>query len=108
MNRWTGKLLGLVAGWLLLRHPAGGLLGLLLGHAWDAGWLGPRAPSPYEALGLAADATDAEVDQAYRRLMSRHHPDKVAGEPPEQRAQAERRTREINAAYDRIRRQRKR
>ncbi len=108
MNRWTGKLLGLVAGWLLLRHPAGGLLGLLLGHAWDAGWFAPRAASSYETLGLAADATDAEIDQAYRRLMSRYHPDKVAGEPPEQRAQAERRAREINTAYDRIRRQRKR
>ncbi len=108
MNRWIGKVLGLVAGWLLLRHPAGGLLGLLVGHAFDAGWFGPRAASPYDALGLSRDASDAEVDQAYRRLMSRFHPDKAAGEPLEQRARAERRAREINTAYDRIKALRKR
>ena len=27
-KRWYGKFFGLIAGWLLLRHPAGGLLGL--------------------------------------------------------------------------------
>ena len=108
MNRWTGKVLGLVVGWLLLRHRAGGLLGLLLGHAWDAGWSRAKPASAYDVLGLPADASDAEVDKAYRRLMSRFHPDKVAGAPPEERDQAERRAREINTAYDRIRRQRKR
>jgi curved DNA-binding protein CbpA len=35
--------------------------------------------------------------------MGRHHPDKVAGAADEVRARAERRAREINAAYDRIR-----
>ena len=107
-QRWYGKFFGLIAGWLLLRHPAGGLLGLLVGHAFDAGWFGPRAASPYDALGLSRDASDAEVDQAYRRLMSQFHPDKVAGAAPELRAQAEKRSRAINVAYDRIRTLRKR
>ena len=108
MDRWYGKLLGLVAGWLLLRHPAGGLVGLLIGHAFDAGWIGSGRPGPYRALGLDSGASDDEIDQAYRRLMSQYHPDKVAGAAPELREQAEKKAREINAAYGRIRKQRKR
>lgn len=109
MTRWYGKLLGFIAGWLLLRHPGGGLIGLLVGHAFDAGWIGSGGnAAPYRVLGLTSDATDAEVDQAYRRLMSQYHPDKVAGAAPELREQAEKKAREINAAYDRIRTLRKR
>ena len=108
MNRWYGKLLGFIAGWLLMRHPAGGLIGLLIGHAFDADWLFPRKAAPYNVLGVADNATDAEIDQAYRRLMSQYHPDKVAGAAPELRQQAEHKAREINAAYDRIKTLRKR
>lgn len=106
--RWYGKLLGFIAGWLLLRHPGGGLIGLLIGHAFDAGWIGGGLDAAaYRTLGVASDATDAEVDQAYRRLMSQYHPDRFAGAAPELRAQAERKAREINAAYDRIRKLRR-
>ena len=109
MNRWYGKVLGFIAGWLLLRHPGGGLIGLLIGHAFDAGWIGgTRASASYRALGVTSEASDAEIDQAYRRLMSQYHPDKVAGAAPELREQAEKRAREINAAYDRIRNRRQR
>jgi DnaJ-class molecular chaperone len=108
MNRWYGKVLGFIAGWLLLRHPGGGLIGLLIGHAFDAGWLAPDRSAPYRVLGLDSDATGAEIDQAYRRLMSQYHPDKVAGAAPELREQAEKKAREINAAYDRIQTLRKR
>lgn len=109
MNRWYGKLLGFIAGWLLLRHPGGGLIGLLIGHAFDAGWIGgSRGGAAYRALGLEHDASDEEIDQAYRRLMSQYHPDKLAGAAPELREQAERKSREINAAYDRIRQRRRR
>ena len=34
----------------------------------------------YEALGLEAKATDAEVKRRYRKLMSEHHPDKLIAE----------------------------
>lgn len=108
MERWYGKLLGFIAGWLLLRHPAGGLIGLIIGHAFDAGWIAPGKAAPYRMLGLTRDATDAEIDQAYRRLMSQYHPDKVAGAAPELRAQAEEKAREINAAYDKIMKSRRR
>ncbi|KAF1704459.1 J domain-containing protein [Pseudoxanthomonas suwonensis] len=111
MKRWYGKLLGLVAGALLFRpNPLfGAVIGLLVGHAFDADWFGlGRRENPYAELGLEPDASDAEIDQAYRRLMSQYHPDRVAGAAPELRAQAEQRARAINAAYDRIRALRKR
>lgn len=108
MTRWYGKLLGFVAGWLLMRHPAGGLIGLLIGHAFDSDWFKLSRDNPYRVFDLTGDASDAEVEQAYRRLISQYHPDKLAGAAPELRAQAEAKAREINTAYDRIRKLRKR
>ncbi|WP_407352712.1 DnaJ family molecular chaperone [Luteimonas sp. R10] len=102
MKRWYGKLLGFIAGWLLMRHPAGGLIGLLIGHAFDADWLFPRRAAPYRVLGVGDDASQAEIDQAYRRLMAQYHPDRLSGAAPELRAQAEKKAQEINGAYDRI------
>ena len=107
MTRWYGKFFGLIAGWLLLRHPAGGLLGLLVGHAFDADWLKTTRNNPYRVFGLTAEASDAEVDLAYRRLISQYHPDKVMGAAPELQRQAEAKSREINTAYDRIKAGRK-
>jgi len=108
--RWYGKLLGFIAGALLFRaNPLfGAVIGLLLGHAVDRGWFNRQGDDPYRELGLTADATAAEIDLAYRRLMSQFHPDKVAGAAPELQRQAERRASQINAAYDRIQRRRRR
>lgn len=104
MKRWYGKLFGLIAGALLLRgNPLfGGLLGLLIGHAFDADWFRSARDNPYRVLGLTEEANDAEVDLAYRRMISQYHPDKFSGAAPELRRQAEARAREINTAYDRI------
>jgi DnaJ-domain-containing protein 1 len=113
--RYLGKLIGAVLGWVALRHPLGAVLGGLVGHAFDAGWLAfrmrpgpPPAATPpreeaYAVLGVRADASLDEIDRAYRQLMGKYHPDKVAGAADEIRALAEVRAREINAAYDRIR-----
>ena len=106
-KRWYGKFFGLIAGWLLLRHPSGGLLGLLIGHAFDADWFKSARDNPYRVFGLTSDASDAEIDQAYRRLIGQYHPDRVAGAAPELQKQAEDKAREINAAYDRIKQLRK-
>ncbi len=102
MKRWYGKFFGLIAGWMLLRHPAGGLIGLLAGHAFDADWFKSPADNPYRVFGLAEDASDAELDLADRRLISQYHPDRLAGAAPELQRQAEAKAREINTAYDRI------
>ncbi|KAA2285023.1 J domain-containing protein [Arenimonas fontis] len=101
--RWYGKLLGFIAGWLLLRHPAGGVLGALIGHAFDADWFRPKKYDPYKVLGLSADASEAEIDRAYRRLITQYHPDRLGGVAEDLRRQAEEKAREINAAYDAIR-----
>jgi DnaJ-class molecular chaperone len=111
MKRWYGKLLGFFAGAALLRSnpPLGALIGLLIGHAFDADWFRlRRRDNPYGVLGLTDEATDAEIDQAYRRLISQYHPDRLAGAAADLRRQAEVKAREVNAAYDRIRSLRKR
>ena len=48
--------------------------------------------------------SDADVKTAYRRLMNRHHPDKLVskGLPESMIDLAEKRTQQIGAAYERI------
>lgn len=59
----------------------------------------------YAELGVEAAITDQEVTKAYRRQMSRHHPDKlVANGLPESMAQmAKEKTQRIQEAYEGIR-----
>lgn len=59
---------------------------------------------PHEVLGVAASATQEEIRAAYQRLMRENHPDRVADMSPEIRELAETRSKEINRAYDRLRR----
>lgn len=54
---------------------------------------------PYEVLGLSPDATEAEVREAYRTLVRRHHPDRHAGEPPEVKAAEAARMAEVTGAF---------
>lgn len=63
-----------------------------------------RLKDAYAALGADPEASDADIKQKYRRLMSQNHPDKLAakGLPESMREIAEERTREINTAYDLI------
>lgn len=108
--RWYGKVLGFIAGWLLLRHPAGAVLGLAIGHAFDADWFGLSRRGKdehYRTLGIDRDASDAEVERAFRRLIAQYHPDRISGAAPELQARAEERASAINAAYEAIQKQRR-
>jgi DnaJ-class molecular chaperone len=50
---------------------------------------------PYEVLGVAKTANEAEIKKAFRALAKKHHPDKHAGD-----AAAQKRFQEISGAYD--------
>ena len=66
---------------------------------------GPSLDDAYAVLGVSAEASDAELKRAYRRLMNQHHPDKLVGRgmPEEMVKLATEKTQEIKAAYERIR-----
>ena len=49
---------------------------------------------PYETIGVARSATEAEIRSAYRKLAKQHHPDLNPG-----KTQAEERFKAISAAY---------
>ena len=61
-----------------------------------------RLHGAYVTLGIDPAATNEEVKKAYRRAMNRSHPDKIASSNPgdEAIADAEKRTREVRAAYE--------
>ncbi len=61
-----------------------------------------RVKTAYRTLGVAETADNDEVKRAYRRLMNRNHPDKIAASDPDtaEIEAAQRKTREIRAAYE--------
>jgi hypothetical protein len=61
-----------------------------------------KGRSAQDVLGVGADATPEEVAAAYHQLAQLYHPDKDANLAPEFMVIAERRMREINAAYEEL------
>jgi len=61
-----------------------------------------RVDAAYRTLGIEKNQTNDEIKKAYRRLMNRNHPDKLASDNPDAAAiaEAERRTREVRSAYE--------
>jgi DnaJ like chaperone protein len=60
----------------------------------------PNHSSAYDILGVNANATMEEITSAYIHLAQMYHPDKVAGLGLELRELAEKKMKEINVAYD--------
>ncbi len=76
-------------------------------QAGGGGFHAPRKDNlaeAYKVLGITAQASDGEAKKAYRRLMSKHHPDKLAARemPEAMRQQAEEQVRRIRAAWDTV------
>lgn len=59
----------------------------------------------YAVLEVSAGDTDAEVSKAYRRQLSRHHPDKLManGLPESMLEHAKERTQQVIVAWERVR-----
>ncbi len=82
--------------------------------AWDRAFGGAsRQPAtteedPYQELGLARSATGEELRATWKRLMRENHPDTLAarGVPQDFVARASDKVARINAAWDRIKRER--
>jgi DnaJ like chaperone protein len=73
-----------------------------------AATLDARIAAAYRTLEVDADISDAELVKAYRRLMSRHHPDKLKanGLPDSMLEHAKQRTQAIREAYELLRERR--
>ncbi|MBS0199575.1 MAG: J domain-containing protein [Proteobacteria bacterium] len=107
-GNWTARAIAAVAGGLLLRgNPlVGALVGVLL-------WvfvLESRVPAaakdasddPYAVLGVNPQASDAEIELAWRRAVAAAHPDRLVNADAQTRADGERRMHQLNAARRRI------
>ena len=66
------------------------------------------APDPYAVLGVQRSANDAVIRATWKKLMRENHPDSLAarGVPAEFVARANDKVARINAAWDRIKRER--
>ncbi len=85
------------------------LINLIRGaHASHGGGEKIALTDAYHILGVTADAPLPEIRKAYRRLMSRHHPDKLVakGLPEEMIKLANQKTHEIRSAWQRVKKAR--
>jgi DnaJ like chaperone protein len=75
------------------------------GAAADAATQPDRLRQAYALLETRAEASDEQVVKAYRRQMSRNHPDKLQarGLPESMLERAKERTQQIQAAYELVR-----
>ena len=110
-GNWTARAIAAAAGGLLLRGNP--LIGALVGVLLWIFVLERRVPvagaavedasdDPYAVLGLGPQASDAEVELAWRRAVATAHPDRHANADARTRAAAEQRMHQLNAARRRI------
>jgi len=63
------------------------------------------AKAPHEVLGVSPSATDAEIEHAYKEQIKEYHPDRVHGLGKEIRDVAQRKTQELNLAYETLKKE---
>jgi len=67
------------------------------------GWRGFTADSsPWEVLGVARDASISQIKAAYRKLITKYHPDRFTNLTKAEIDQLERDSKLINAAYSEL------
>lgn len=71
-------------------------------HAGFKGDGGPSQKNPYTILGVSSNATQQEIQRAYRKLAKQYHPDKVAHLGKDLQDLAEKRFKDIQNAYDQL------
>ena len=64
--------------------------------------------NPYEVLGIDKNATEDEINIAYRNLVKKYHPDKYASNdlPEEIEKMLNNKMSELNEAYEYIKKER--
>ncbi len=58
--------------------------------------------SAYKVLEISPDVSDEELKRAYKKLVLKHHPDRVATLGEDIRQNAEEKLKQINEAYERV------
>lgn len=67
---------------------------------------GQTTEDAYTVLEVSPSATDEELKKAYRRMATKHHPDKVAHLGPEAQKAANEKFQQLSQAWDQIQRAR--
>ncbi len=63
---------------------------------------GTSLEDAYKVLEVASDVSNEDLRRAYKKLVLKHHPDRVASLGEDVRKAAEEKLKKINEAYDRI------
>ena len=84
------------------------LRGMTHRHGTFFGLFADRDVAAYRTLGVSEYASDAEIEQAYLRLITQYQPSSLVGLAVSLRRLAEKKASAIDTAYDRIRTLRKR